>query len=102
MDSVSALTNVQSAAIAQAAGEQKVNGDSTFDAIFATAMNMLNETNELQNQAESLEIQFLLGDADNAHDLQIAQQKATNALNYTIAVRDQVLEAYNSIMNMQM
>lgn len=102
MDSVSALQNVQSAWIGQAAEPQQVNGDSTFDSIFATAMNMINETNDLQNEAESLEVQFLLGDADNAHDLQIAQQKATSALSYTIAVRDQVLEAYNSIMNMQM
>lgn len=99
---ISAISNVQSVAVEQAAGEKKTNGDDTFDSIFATAMNMLNETNELQNQAESLEVEFLLGDADNAHDLQIAQQKASAALNYTIAVRDQVLEAYNSIMNMQM
>lgn len=99
---IGALRNVQSAAIQQAANQETVNGDSTFDSIFATAMNMLDETNELQNTAESLEIQFLLGEAENTHDLQIAQRKATTALDYTIAVRDKVLDAYNSIMNMQM
>lgn len=99
---ISALRNVQSAAIEQAAEQKKVDGDGTFDSIFATAMNMLDETNQLQNKAESLEVQFLLGEAENTHDLQIAQQKATTALDYTIAVRDKALEAYNSIMNMQM
>ena len=63
---------------------------------------MLDETNQLQNTAESLEIQFLLGEAENTHDLQIAQRKANTALDYTIAVRDKVLDAYNNIMNMQM
>ena len=99
---IGALLNVQSAAIQQAANQKTVNGDGAFDSIFATAMNMLDETNQLQNTAESLEIQFLLGEAENTHDLQIAQRKATTALDYTIAVRDKVLDAYNNIMNMQM
>ena len=99
---ISSLYKVQSAAIQQAANQNTVSGDGAFDSIFQTAMNMLDETNDLQNNAESLEIQFLLGEADNTHDLQIAQRKATTALDYTIAVRDKVLDAYNNIMNMQM
>ncbi len=99
---ISALRYVQSASIQQAADQKKTDGDSTFDSVFTTAMNMLDETNQLQNKAESLEVQFLLGEAENTHDLQIAQTKASTALNYTIAVRDKALEAYNSIMNMQM
>lgn len=99
---ISAIRNVQSDSIAQALQQTRTDGDSTFDSIFATALGMLDETNELQNKAESMEIQFALGLADNAHDLQIAQKKASTALAYTVAVRDKVLEAYNSIMNMQM
>ena len=99
---ISAIRNIQSEAISQAASQTKVQGDSTFDSIFSTALGMLDETNRLQNTAESMEIQFALGLADNTHDLQIAQKKASTALAYTVAVRDKVLEAYNSIMNMQM
>lgn len=99
---ISAIRNIQSEAISQAASQTKVQGDSTFDSIFSTALGMLDETNQLQNTAESMEIQFALGLADNTHDLQIAQKKANEALAYTVAVRDKVLEAYNSIMNMQM
>ena len=62
---------------------------------------MLNETSELQNAAEEAEMQFMLGYATNTHDLQAAQEKADIALNYTIAVRDKMLEAYKEIMNMQ-
>ena len=99
---ISAIRNIQSDAVAQAAKQNKVDGDGTFDSIFSTALGMLDETNKLQNTAESMEIQFALRLADNTHDLQIAQKKANTALAYTGAVRDKVLEAYNSIMNMQM
>lgn len=99
---IGAIRNIQSGYIREAADKQTVSGDQTFGAIFDSALNMLNETNDLQNTAESLEIQFALGDADNTHDLQVAQQKANIALSYTVAVRDKALEAYNTIMNMQM
>ncbi len=75
--------------------------DKSFDSVFKAAMNMLNETNDLTNKAEEMEIQFALGDAVNTHDLQVAQQKANIALQYTVAVRDKVIEAYNTIINMQ-
>lgn len=101
---ISALTNVSSDYIknAAAANSTSTSGDDSFDSVFKTAMNMLDETNSLQNDAESAEIQFALGDSDNTHDLQVAQQKANIALQYTVAVRDKSLEAYKEIMNMQM
>ena len=61
----------------------------------------LDETNELQNTAESLEIQFALGQSSNTHDLLIAQTKASVALQYTVAVRNKMLDAYKEIMQMQ-
>jgi flagellar hook-basal body complex protein FliE len=53
------------------------------------------------SDAENAEIAFALGEVDNTHDLTIALQKASTALQYTIAVRDKFLEAYKEIMNMQ-
>lgn len=73
----------------------------SFDNILAAAMNMVNETNNFQNAAESAEIQYALGESVNTHDLQIAQEKANVALQFTVAVRDKVIEAYKEIMNMQ-
>lgn len=72
-----------------------------FDSILQSMMNMVSETNYAQNKAEEAEIQFELGYATNTHDLNAAQEKADIALNYTIAVRDKMLEAYKEIMNMQ-
>ena len=63
-------------------------------------MNMINETNDYQNAAESAEIQFALGESTSTHELAVAQQKANIALQYTVAVRDKLLDAYKEIMNM--
>ncbi|MEG1291423.1 MAG: flagellar hook-basal body complex protein FliE, partial [Lachnospiraceae bacterium] len=75
--------------------------DNSFGGALKSAMELLNETSNLQNKAEEAEIQFALGNATSTHDLQAAQEKATIALSYTVAVRDRMLEAYKEIMNMQ-
>lgn len=75
-------------------------GDS-FQDVLSSMMGSVTETNELQNTAESEEIRFALGQAENTHDLMIAQSKANVALQYTVAVRDKVIEAYKEIMQMQ-
>ena len=62
---------------------------------------MVEETNDLHNQAESAMIQFALGKSENTHDLLIAQSKANVALQYTVAVKDKLQEAYREIMQMQ-
>ncbi len=76
------------------------NADS-FATIFQSAVDMVKNTNDLQHDAEIEEINFALGYSDNSHTLQIAQEKASIALQYTLAVRDRFLEAYDKIMNMQ-
>ena len=48
-----------------------------------------------------MEIKFALGETENAHDLTIALQKASAALQYTVAVRDKLLDAYKELMQMQ-
>ncbi|MGN0290970.1 MAG: flagellar hook-basal body complex protein FliE [Lachnospiraceae bacterium] len=98
---ISAITNISSDYIQAAVEKSKQTKDQSFDNVFQSMLGMVGETNELQNDAESAEIQFALGESVNTHDLQIAQEKANVALQYTVAVRDKVLEAYKEIMNMQ-
>ena len=75
--------------------------EESFSSILDSAMNMINETNALRNNADAEQIRFALGEAENTHDLLIAETKALTALQYTVAVRDKALEAYKEIMNMQ-
>ncbi|HHT87937.1 MAG TPA: flagellar hook-basal body complex protein FliE [Clostridiales bacterium] len=79
----------------------KENRNAAFETLFDAAVNMIKETNRYTNEAEEAEMAFSLGLLDNTHDLQIAQQKANLALQFTIAVRNQVLDAYKEIMNLQ-
>lgn len=72
-----------------------------FSSILDSAVNLINEANAYSNAAEEEEIKYALGESDNIHDLQIAQQKANVSLQYTVAVRDAFLTGYREIMNMQ-
>lgn len=100
---ISALSNVTSDYIKNAveASQQFTTQDKGFESVLQSAMDMVNEASDLQNKAEEAEMQFALGYATNTHDLNAIQEKADIALNYTIAVRDRMLEAYKEIMNMQ-
>lgn len=79
---------------------EKKENDS-FDSILSSIMNSVNETNTLQNKAEEAEVQFALGQSDNTHDLLVAETKASVALQYTVAVRDKIIDAYKELMQMQ-
>ena len=72
-----------------------------FDSFLNTAIDNLKTTNSYLSDAEDEEIKFALGETENTHDLMIALQKASTALQYTVAVRDKMLEAYREIMQMQ-
>lgn len=79
---------------------ERANG-TLFDAFLNTAINNINTTNDLLSAAEDEEIKFALGQVESSHDLTIALQKASTALQYTVAVRDKLMESYKEIMQMQ-
>ncbi|MBP3339013.1 MAG: flagellar hook-basal body complex protein FliE [Lachnospiraceae bacterium] len=77
------------------------NTDTAFSNILSSAMGLVNQTNYLSEKAEQAEIDFALGNADSTHDVAVAQQKAYISLQYTVAIKNAVLDAYKEIMNMQ-
>ena len=78
--------------------DYKENG---FDAMLHTAIDNLNPTNSYLSDAENEEIKWALGETENTHDLSIALQKASTALQYTVAIRDKLMEAYKELIQMQ-
>ncbi|MBR1855033.1 MAG: flagellar hook-basal body complex protein FliE [Lachnospiraceae bacterium] len=72
-----------------------------FDAFLNTAIDNIRTTNSYLSDAENEEIKFALGETENTHDLTIALQKASTALQYTVAIRDRLLEAYRELMQIQ-
>jgi flagellar hook-basal body complex protein FliE len=94
----SALGNNMAGVTSSSAG---TTATEDFSSILTSAMDMISETNELAANAEAEEIKFALGESDNTHDLSIAMKKAEIALQYTVAVKNSLLDAYKEIMNMQ-
>lgn len=82
--------------------EQNKEAGSVFSDMYQSAIKMLDETNTLQKGAEQASLDFALGKVDNIHDVMIAQEKASIALQYTVQLRDKLLEAYNEIMRIQL
>ncbi|WOO36525.1 flagellar hook-basal body complex protein FliE [Anaerocolumna sp. AGMB13020] len=82
-------------------GVEKATRNDAFDSVFQSALSMLKETNDLSNAAKEAEVSFALGLSNNTYDLQVAQEKANLSLQYTVQVRNKVIEAYKEIMNLQ-
>ncbi|MDD6481908.1 MAG: flagellar hook-basal body complex protein FliE [Lachnospiraceae bacterium] len=74
--------------------------DDSFSAMLSAAIKSVDETNQMQNDAEAEEIRFLVGETDNPHDMQVAAKKALTAIQYTVAVRDKLIDGYKEIMQM--
>lgn len=104
---IASLYNVTSAAVSQAAENSAIGKlayekpDTSFDSIFRKAMDNIETTNSYLSDMENEEIRWMLGETDNTHDLTVAMNKASTALQYTIAVRDKLLEAYRELMQLQ-
>lgn len=104
---ITALYNVTSGAVKQAAESSTIGRktletrDASFDSVLNKAMENINTTNSYLSDMENEEIRWALGETQNTHDLTVAMNKASTALQYTVAVRDKLLEAYKELMQMQ-
>jgi flagellar hook-basal body complex protein FliE len=95
---VTKLTNVKGLGMN---GSQVKTDGTMFEAALNSAINNITKTNSYLSDAENQEILFALGESDSTHDLTIALEKASTALQYTVAIRDRVLEAYKELMQIQ-
>ena len=103
---INSLYNVSSGAIKEAAKNAPTTKpdtyvDKSFNDLLGTAIDNINTTNSYLSDAENEEIKWALGETENTHDLSIALMKASTALQYTVSIRDKLLEAYKELMQMQ-
>ncbi len=82
---------------------KKVNGANTetFEALLNSAMGLIKETEDATNAAEQAELEYMLGLNDSVTDLLVAQQKANTSIQYTVAIKNAVTQAYQEIMAIQ-
>lgn len=106
---ISSLYNVSSGAVKEAVqhtgaakrAEAEKAGRDVFGTMLHDAIDNLHTTNSYISNMENEELKVALGETDSTHNLTIAMQKASTALQYTVAVRDKFMEAYREIMQMQ-
>lgn len=70
---------------------------SSFSTIFQKHIKKVNE--ELQEAGE-LTRKLAAGEVDNIHTVMIAAEKARIALNFTLAMRDRIIRAYEETLAM--
>jgi flagellar hook-basal body complex protein FliE len=75
----------------------KVEGES-FGDIFK---GMINETNQLQNDAADIAQKFATGEVADIHDVMIAAEKAGVSFELVLEIRNKLIEAYQELMRMQ-
>ena len=108
ISAITALNNVNGTATVSptsltgmlAEKEKKAEG-TMFETFLNTAIDNVKTTNSYLSDAENEKIRFALGETDNTHDLTIAMEKASTALQYTVAIRDKEMEAYKELMQIQ-
>lgn len=98
------LTSIQNPALDQfqkQAGNAVSQGGKNDD--FAqTLMDVLKEVNDSQHKARQVGNDFMTGQHGvEIHDLKIAMERASTAMNLTMQVRNKLLEAYQEISRMQ-
>lgn len=102
---INSLYNISSDAIRNSLygsdNSDKNDNNNMFDTILNAAVNNINETNGYISNKENEELKLAMGLTEDTSQLSAAIQKAETALQYTLAVRDKLLSAYNEIMQMQ-
>ncbi|MCL2851767.1 MAG: flagellar hook-basal body complex protein FliE [Defluviitaleaceae bacterium] len=72
-----------------------------FDDVLSSAMAMFNRTNDLQQQADVAQLDFIMGRNDNFLTVILAQERAHSSMNFTVNVVSRAVQAYQEIMRMQ-
>jgi|SRR5665213_628417 len=83
--------------LSQGVGAANVAPLASFQEFFSDAVK---SASKLEDQAEVKQKQLLVGNVDNLHDVFIAMEKADVAFQLTMAVRDKVVSAYQTVMQM--
>ena len=78
---------------AKPAGEQGDFGN--------VVVNALEGLNALQSKSDNLAVKAATGDLSDVHDYMIASTEASLATEFTVAIRNRAVEAFNEIMRMQ-
>jgi len=91
--------NLVSSSLTEAAKAPK--GENIVSSFGEYLKNALDNVSNLELDAQKIAEDFAAGRTDNIHQVMIAAEKADVALQFTMQIRNKILDAYNEIMRMQ-
>ncbi len=98
---ISAIGQLMGAAglepVARTGRTAKAAADQDFGNVVVDALQSLQA---MQDRADALAVKAATGDLTDVHDYTIAATEATLATEFTVAVRNRAVEAFNEIMRM--
>jgi flagellar hook-basal body complex protein FliE len=80
------------------AQDEKAAPTESFSSVLSES---LQKVNGLQKDAELMTNKLITGEVNDVHQVMIATQKASIALQLTVEVRNKVIESYQEMMRMQ-
>ncbi|MDA8233849.1 MAG: flagellar hook-basal body complex protein FliE [Clostridia bacterium] len=92
------MPSVPLAPVSQVTNNQKIDGDSGFGEMLKKA---IDDVNTLQKQSQEAKVKMATGEVEDLHSVMIAGAKASIAMQFTLQVRNKVIESYQEIMRMQ-
>ena len=104
MSTVNTLTGVNNDYLTQAlssAETKRSESSGSFDELYQAAVNLISGTNSYIQQAQQAEIDYAMGKLTSTHELSIIEEKANIALQYTVAIKNGILDAYKELMQLQ-
>jgi len=79
------------------------SSESTSSTDFGSLLSQaIGNVNQLQLDSSKATNDFMTGKSDDIHTMMIAGQKAELALQFTLQVRNKIMDAYNEIMRMSL
>ncbi|MCL1877795.1 MAG: flagellar hook-basal body complex protein FliE [Defluviitaleaceae bacterium] len=72
-----------------------------FASFFNAALGVINDTNTMVAEFEQAQLDFATGRLDDILAVQMAQDRANNAINFTSQITSRIIESYREIMRMQ-
>ena len=81
--------------------DKNVSTVGDFDSFLAAAMDTIDETSNLEQKAQQLQLDYITGKSDDMLSVLLAEQRAYTAVNFTVQVTNKVIEAYKQIISLQ-
>ncbi len=102
MDAIQSISSITSSPQPLGSGSIGTAGDSKSSSFDHVLTRMLDQTNDNLIKADETVKDFVNGNIDNPHEVMIRLEEAHLALQFTIQMRNKVVEAYQELMRMQM